>query len=203
MENVNVLENLTVTPESQFNSRVLTRRTRLYLPPNVSLHEWKRFGKQLFLISDSSCWWLGDWLVYGQEQYPDRYRRAMEETGLDYKTLRNYAWVVRRYAVSERHPKVSFQHHAEVASLEPAERARWLERAAHEGWSRNMLRRQVRQTVAAPQEDSRERVLLQMHVSSEHWGNWTSAAERNGRDLTEWIVLCLDQAAALESTSGG
>ncbi|QTD99719.1 LmbU family transcriptional regulator [Streptomyces cyanogenus] len=190
-------------PPLPLNNQALTRRTGLSLPPDFSLTEWKRFGKHLFLISDSSCWWLGDWLVYGQEKYPDRYRQAMDETGLDYKTLRNYAWIARRFALSERHPKVSFQHHAEVASLDPAARAMWLERAAREGWSRNMLRQQVRQALTRPAEERKQHVHLQVRVSSEQENKWATAAERQGRNLAEWIILCLDQAAELEVAPGG
>jgi hypothetical protein len=186
------------------NSPALTRRTSLCLPADFSLAEWKRFGKHLFLISDSSCWWLGDWLVYGQKRYPGRYRQTMEETGLEYKTLRNYAWIARRFPAAERHPEVSFQHHAEVASLEPAERATWLQRAAREGWSRNALRQHVRQALTGPEEEERQqRVRLQVQVSSEQESRWATAAERNGSNLAEWIVLCLDRAADLEAASGG
>ncbi|WP_432198691.1 LmbU family transcriptional regulator [Streptomyces sp. bgisy027] len=191
-----------VAPTPRLNPQAFTHRTSLSLPPDFPLAEWKRFGKHLFLISDSSSWWIGDWLIYGQEKYPNRYRQAAEETGLDYKTLRNYAWVSRHYAVPERHPNLSFQHHAEVASVEPAERAIWLKQAAQEGWSRNMLRQQVRQTLIAPQKEPEERVLLRMDVSSEQGKRWASAAERHGRELTEWMVLCLDREASRQDSPG-
>ncbi|WP_405845772.1 LmbU family transcriptional regulator [Streptomyces sp. NBC_01518] len=194
------LANLRGTPTPALTPQALTRRTSLSLPQDFSLTEWQRFGKHLFLISDSSCWWLGDWLVYGQEKYPNRYRQATDETGLDYKTLRNYAWVARRFAVSERNPKVSFQHHAEVASFEPAERTMWLERAAREGWSRNMLRQQARQALSAPEDEHKPQVRLQVHVTSEQETRWATAAERHGRNLAEWIVACLDRAAGQADT---
>lgn len=174
----------------------LTRRTGLSLPSNFSLTEWKRFGRKLFLISDSSSWWHGDWLVFGQNKYPGRYRQAMEETGLDYKTLRNYAWIARRFPAPERHPQLSFQHHAEVASLEPAERRVWLERAAQEGWSRNALRQHLRQAVSGTaDEPKRDEVRLQLRTTPERESVWADAAERDGRDLAEWIIITLDRAA--------
>ena len=194
------LADLRGAPTPPLSPQALTRRTSLCLPPDFSLTEWQRFGRHLFLISDSSCWWLGDWLVYGQQKYPNRYRKATEETGLDYKTLRNYAWIAKRYPASERHPKVSFQHHAEVASLEPAERTAWLERAAQEGWSRNMLRQQVRHALSAPRKENKQQIRLQVQVSSEQEGRWATAAERHGRNLAEWIILCLDRAASEEET---
>ncbi|MFF3210157.1 LmbU family transcriptional regulator, partial [Streptomyces sp. NPDC002886] len=171
---------------------------------DFSLAEWKRFGKHLYLIADSSSWWLGDWIIFGQAMYPGRYRQAMEETGLDYKTLRNYAWIARRFPAAERHPKVSFQHHAEVASLEPPKRAMWLERAAQEGWSRNTLRQHLRQAaLAGPSDAADERegkqVQLQVRTTAERETLWAGAAERDGRDLAEWIISSLDRAAKRET----
>lgn len=179
------------------DDRTLTRRTGLTLPTRFSLHDWKRLGRQLFLISDSSCWWLGDWLVHGQDRYPDRYRQAVEETGLDYKTLRNYAWVTRRYPAAARHAGLSFQHHAEVASLPAVERDAWLIRAERENWSRNMLRRQLRAELAGASRADRPRkeVRLQLLTTSDRENAWATAAQRAGRDLADWIIHSLDQAA--------
>ncbi|MFE5908486.1 LmbU family transcriptional regulator [Streptomyces wedmorensis] len=200
---------LRAAPRPSAGAAALTRRTGLSLPMDFPLAEWKRLGKHLYLIADSSSWWLGDWLIFGQDAYPGRYRQAMEETRLDYKTLRNYAWIARRFPTTERHPKVSFQHHAEVASLEPAKRAMWLERAAQEGWSRNALRQHLRQTALAgpagvADERTGRQVQLQVRTTAERESRWADAAERDGRDLTEWIIVSLDRAATLEgaATSG-
>ncbi|WP_327303724.1 LmbU family transcriptional regulator [Streptomyces sp. NBC_01298] len=195
---------LRTAPRSSAGAAALTRRTGLSLPPDFPLAEWKRFGKHLYLIADSSSWWLGDWIIFGQDMYPGRYRQAMEETGLDYKTLRNYAWIARRFTAAERHPKVSFQHHAEVASLEPAKRAMWLERATQEGWSRNTLRQHVRQAALAGSSDAADeregkQVQLQVRTTAERETLWAGAAERDGRDLAEWIISSLDRAATRET----
>lgn len=85
-----------------FAEGALTKRTSLSLPPKISIEEWGHIGRKIFVISESSTWWLGDWLIYGQAHYPDRYMRAIEKTQLDYQTLRNYAWVARRYPVARR-----------------------------------------------------------------------------------------------------
>lgn len=63
--------------------RVLTTRTELRLPDGLPSAEWLRIGQQVALIGDSSSWWLGDWLVYGQDKLPDRYRQAMASTSLE------------------------------------------------------------------------------------------------------------------------
>ncbi|MFI1719277.1 LmbU family transcriptional regulator [Streptomyces litmocidini] len=180
----------------------LTRRTALSLPPDYPMTEWKRLGKHLYLITDSSSWWLGDWLIFGQDTYPGRYRQAIEETRLDYKTLRNYAWIARRFPVAERHPAVSFQHHAEVASLEPEKRAMWLARAAQGGWSRNTLRQHLRQAAlaASPKDGQDKQVRLHVRTTAERESLWADAAERDGLELTEWIIVSLDRAAKMGSS---
>ena len=48
---------------------------------------------------------------------------------LDYQTLRNYAWVARRFPAGRRRAGVSFAHHAEVARLPEPEQDYWLRRA--------------------------------------------------------------------------
>ena len=91
---------------------------------------------------------------YGQDKFPDRYRRAMAGTALDYQTLRNYAWVARRFAPSRRRDNLSFQHHAAVAALSGPDQDIWLVRAAEFRWSLRQLRTQLqhaRQRCADPQ----------------------------------------------------
>jgi len=109
---------------------------RCISPERLSLADWKRIGEQIFLISNSSSWWLGDWLVYGQDKFPDRYRIAISEAKLDYQTLRNHAWVARKFPLSRRRDTLSFQHHLEVAALPEADQDIWLERAACFKWSK-------------------------------------------------------------------
>lgn len=182
--------------------RAVTRRTSLSLPPGLPLSEWRHLGRQIYLISDSSAWWLGDWLIYGQTHYPDRYKRAILETSLDYQTLRNYAWIARKFPLNRRRPKVSFQHHAEVASLPPEEQDAWLAKAEAGGWSRNELRSKIRASrngVTAAAEKS----LVRVDVLAERKERWEKAAQASELDLQAWIVATLDNAAMEAIEEGG
>ncbi|TDD37583.1 hypothetical protein E1287_08335 [Actinomadura sp. KC06] len=161
----------------------------------MSLDAWRRLGRQIFLISDSSGWWLGDWLIYGQDQFPDRYRRALAETSLDYQTLRNYAWVARQFAPERRRDGLSFQHHAEVAGLPEPDQDIWLSRAERHGWSRNALRRHLQ----ASRELGRATVEvtnIQVHVVAQRRDHWQRAADKKQQELVAWMVAILDEAAA-------
>jgi hypothetical protein len=157
--------------------------------------DWVSLGRQLFVVADSSAWWLGDWLIYGQSHYPDRYERSLAETALDYQTLRNYAWVARKYTPEQRHEGLSFQHHAEVAGLPEAERDRWLEHAEEGGWSRNELRRRLREERAGRRTASD--VLFTLSVVAERQEQWQRAAQSAQLELDEWIVRILDRAAGV------
>ncbi|MEU3020555.1 LmbU family transcriptional regulator [Nocardiopsis sp. NPDC007018] len=187
------------------DNRAMTRRTSLALPPSMPMDDWRNLGQQIFVISDSSGWWLGDWLVYGQSQYPDRYRTAVAETSLGYQTLRNYAWVARRFPVNRRRSTLSFQHHAEVASMGEEDQDTWLNRADKFRWSRNELRRRIRATQSierATKGDQRVQVQVQVHAQTTQRARWEQAARNESKDLAEWIVGILDHAADGAITEG-
>ncbi|MFA1538086.1 LmbU family transcriptional regulator [Actinomadura monticuli] len=177
------------------NRSALTRRTSLSIQGAISIETWKQIGEQIFRISDSSAWWLGDWLVYGQNRYPERYKRAIDETSLDYQTLRNYAWVARRFVASRRRDELSFQHHMEVASLSPDEQDQWLDRARAQRWSRNELRARLRAARMRPATAEGPAAVIQIDASKEQRARWERAADSAMCDLGEWIQHTLDQAA--------
>ncbi|URN07324.1 LmbU family transcriptional regulator [Actinomadura madurae] len=175
----------------------MTKRTSLLLPEELSIESWVSIGQEISVIADASSWWLGDWLVYGQEMYPGRYRRAMKGTGLSYQTLRNYAWIARRFPMSRRRDTLSMQHHAEVVALPDAEQDEWLDRAALDGWSVTELRRRLR---AARQNKpagaaADPTFILRVNVDAERQRRWEEAAEQTGADLTRWVCDALDRAA--------
>jgi hypothetical protein len=120
----------------------------IQFPRQLPYDAWLGIGRQLAAASSSSAWCLGDWLMYGEEAYSGRYRDAIEQTSLDYQTLRNYVWVARRFAPSRRRDGLSFAHHAEVAGLAEHEQDFWLHKAEEFSWSRNRLRREVRASLA-------------------------------------------------------
>jgi hypothetical protein len=127
-------------------------RSGITFPPSLPQRAWETLGVQLSEVSNSSAWWLADWLVYGETAYSGRYREAVERTGLDYQTLRNYAWVARRFDQERRHDNLSLAHHAEVARLTPPEQDYWLRKAERGEWSRNRLRKEVRASLVERRE---------------------------------------------------
>jgi hypothetical protein len=178
---------------------VLPRRTGLVFPGNLHFDSWRRLGRQIDLITDSSAWWLGDWLVYGEKRYPDRYQRALENVSLGYKTLRNYAWVARKIPFSRRREQLSFGHHAEVAATPEHEQEMWLSRAQGGDWTRSRLRREIRLAQSGPELDAgpgdRPSVLA-LPIDPDQRERWQLTAERIGLSLVEWITELVDRETA-------
>lgn len=171
------------------------RRSGLELPPRLPFETWQRIGRQISLISDCSRWWLGDWLIYGERHYPNRYRMAIEATSLDYQTLKNYAWIARRIPRSRRRDQLSLQHHAEVAALPPSEQEHWLRQAAELGWTRRELRKRLREIRNGGVDKKPDEATVRIDVLAERQRRWQEAAEAMELSLAEWIVVILDQAA--------
>lgn len=172
----------------------VTNRTSLMIPRGTTISTWRQLGQQLGVVVDSSAWWLGDWLIFGQTAFPDRYRRAIEQTNLEYQTLRNYAWVARQFEVPRRRKCLSFQHHAEVASLDVPRQEKLLSQAERWSWSRNELRRQLRTMRSQPTiEPSTVQIRIQLaHAQQERW---EEAARRSEQELLDWMVGVLERAA--------
>ncbi|MFF8957562.1 LmbU family transcriptional regulator [Streptomyces sp. NPDC014894] len=173
----------------------VAERTRLTLPDDLPLDVWCRIGDQIVSVADSSAWWIGDWLVFGQEQYHDRYKHAMKETSLDYQTLRNYAWVARKFEPSRRRDALTFQHHMEVAALSADDQEHWLDFAVRLGWSRNELRKQIRASTA-PDEipDANPEIQLNLRLDKDRLKCWEEAAHKSNQSLMEWMSTVLDRA---------
>ena len=62
----------------------------------------------------------------------------------DHHTIENRVWIGSRVQGRARELAPSISHAAEVATLEPVEQERWLERAQTEGWSQRDLRMELR-----------------------------------------------------------
>ena len=176
--------------------RCRSTRTALFFRPELSYDEWQQLGDHLLTVANSSAWWVGDWLLFGQRVYADRYERAIKRTGFDYQTLRNYAWVASRFDAPRRQEGLSFSHHAEVAALEPEDQDAWLRRALVNGWSRNTLRAELRRERERAGE-APLRSAIRLEVPAQRRALWEAAAEASGCDLDEWIETNLDEAAML------
>jgi hypothetical protein len=180
----------------------------LVFPRRLSFDQWVRIGRELSVVCSSAAWCLGDWLVFGERAYAGRYREAIEQTSLDYQTLRNYAWVTKRFALSRRRDALSFGHHAEVAALPEPEQDFWLRKAEEHGWPVKELRRQVRASLAerAAGQHGQEGpgtgdwviLRLQIRVSPTQLQACQAAADQANLSIEEWAAVALEHATRHE-----
>jgi hypothetical protein len=179
------------------------------MPVALSFEDWERAGHRLSGIVDSTAWCLGDWLIYGKQHYADRYKKAIRAAGLGYQTLRNYAWVSARFELGRRRPRLSFQHHAEVASLPLPEQDRWLDRVEQEMWTTKELRTRVQteRDHHGAGEPGKSLVIPRIQVPGGRLVWWRKAAVESGMEFENWVMVTLDGAAEQtlgeELTAGG
>lgn len=202
-------------------SQAKVQKSGMTFPQNLPERSWEQIGTNLRELANSSAWWLADWLLFGESSYGwRRYKEAIERTGLDYQTLRNYAWVARRFEQHRRRDNLSFAHHAEVTRLAPPEQDYWLRKAEQQKWSRNELRRAVRASLAvqsdttelspgsgdekqdvprlaesAAAEKRRQKVTtLTIELSVGQLEHLSKAAAAHGLPVDKWVTQMLETA---------
>lgn len=145
---------------------------------DLTLEEWVSLGAKLGRAGRSLGFLIGDWLNYGggKGEWGDTYARAMQITGLEYKTLRDYASVSRKVPVSLRNDKLAFELHKKVAPLkDPEQQKKWLrlaEKQAEKGKpisSRRLAKSILLERLASDQDLStpradRGRKSVQLHI---------------------------------------
>lgn len=122
--------------------------TSLELPEGLSFDRYESLGRFLGEISRRSRWYIGDWILYGERTFEEKYAQAMEATGLSKESLRRYAWICQRITPSRRREGVPIGVHGIVASLPPREQRRWLALAEREQLSEPELRARLRDAEA-------------------------------------------------------
>lgn len=186
------------------DERVMLSGLGLQLPGQLPFERWLGIGRQIAVACTSAAWCLGDWLAFGERAYVGRYRQAIEQTSLNYQTLRNYAWVAKRFAMSRRRDTLSFGHHAEVAALAEPEQDYWLRKAEEYRWPVKRLRREVRASLAErsagqceedPGEQDRVVLRLRIRISPGQLETCRAAADKANLSIEAWAVLALERAA--------
>ncbi|WP_409180697.1 LmbU family transcriptional regulator [Amycolatopsis sp. VS8301801F10] len=182
-------------PDLAAGEKVLATGVGLRIPADLSFEEWTLAGKRLSGLIDASAWWLGDWLVFGKRCYADRYQRVIRTAGLRYQTLRNYAWVARRFEIDRRRSALTFQHHAEVASLPFETQERLLDCAERDAWTTKQLRTAIREERTPARVRAPARRQSHIAVPDDHVDVWRKAANAAGANFDHWVRETLDQAA--------
>jgi hypothetical protein len=98
------------------------------------------FGKMTFAFAGAMLWYVGDWINFGEKEYGEKYSQALEITKYDYGTLRNAAYVAKRYPLNERRVNLSWRMHADAARFEIGDRKAMFDMAEANDMSANQFR---------------------------------------------------------------
>ena len=116
----------------------------LFLPDSISYEQYENIGALFGALHRANSWLIGDWLLFGEHKFGEKYSQAAERVGLSPQSLANMASVAKRVPPGRRRADVSFSIHAEVASQSPLEQERWLEIAASEHLTKQEMRDRLR-----------------------------------------------------------
>ena len=100
--------------------------TALDLPETISYEEYESLGTALGMFDRACRWWIGDWLIRGEDLFPDRYAQAAALTGLSEMTLMQRVSTARAIPPRRRRHLVSYSVHVELRKLPPREQTKWL-----------------------------------------------------------------------------
>lgn len=124
--------------------------TGLVIADDISWEEWVHLGGTLSTMEVALHWWLGDRINRGEALFGEKYAQAVQETGRNYQSLVDIAYVAGRVELSRRRDNLTFSHHREVAPLPPAEQDRLLDLAESEGLTIKALRALAREARGLP-----------------------------------------------------
>jgi hypothetical protein len=157
---------------------------------------WTTRGRAIAQKVNVACWEIGDWILEGEAKWGDHYTEAAEITGFTAGSLKQYAYVARRFDSSNRFYKLGFHHHALVAAIPKEAAEQWLELAEAEQWSVRDLQAALRTVQQLPPGKPEVVVtVFKVTVPNEHEQCWRVAAQRRGLEVEEWIVVVADEAA--------
>lgn len=112
------------------------------LPPDLPWEQYERIWTAAGRARDTVQWVVVDLVHLGMSRadYSTKYMEFTERWGYTEETLANLNWFPE---FSLRNENLTMTHHTVVASQEPHDRQRWLDRAEAGRWSSKELRRQI------------------------------------------------------------
>ena len=102
----------------------------------------------LKIMDTGIAWVVGDFVNGVESFYGEESAQIVDASNLSEASIKVYRWVASRVAPTNRRPELFFQHHQEVAALEPSKQVEWLQKAidGDDGvqWSVSRLKREIK-----------------------------------------------------------
>jgi len=99
---------------------------------------WEKVGSILGAVGNASKWAIGDWLIYGEHVYGEKYAQASLVLGVSEESLKIYRWVASRFPKAMRSTGLTFTHYMKLAKLmgeSPEEVPEWIKKALANSWT--------------------------------------------------------------------
>ena len=97
----------------------ITNNALIYNDQPPTFDEWMTHGAALQQCSGAALWWIGDWFVWGEQQFGESAYQAVGD--YEPETVRCAVWVSSRVSRANRRASLSWTHHQQVAALDPAD----------------------------------------------------------------------------------
>lgn len=111
----------------------------LVMDRTPELEYWESMASHLFDHQRSLYWWIGDFIVYGEEAMGEDIYQCFEP-GMSLSLMQRCAAVSRAFTIDERHPELSWTQHQLVCKYPKPFREAALQRSLDMGWDTGQLR---------------------------------------------------------------
>lgn len=173
-------------------------RLGLVMRSGATEGDWRAAGAAIALVGEAYQWLVGDWLTIGEHRWGRSYQEAAAALGLEYNTVKDWAWVAANVDLSIRTDKLPWSAHRLIASIESDDDKRaWLAAAADNGWSVARLRAELQMATtgelpARPSATERYAMLaIRLQDGLQKFVQQASADERG--QLAAYLRVLADQ----------
>ncbi len=112
--------------------------------PNMPYEQAETIGHVLGRAHMSVRFAIGDWLLFIEAVYPEKWSQLAEVLAISERTCRDYMRVSQRVPHSIRRPEVEWSAHRAVAALPPPAQKEWLKKVEVEKMPHHALRDALR-----------------------------------------------------------
>ncbi len=140
----------------------------------LTFEQWARAAETLRKVDSSIRWWIGDMLNIGDSLFGEEASQVIDHEKWSEQTVKNFCWVAKNVAPSNRAIGQSWSHCQVVAALTTSEQRRWLKESAQQGWTVSKLKTEIMAALAG----GKAKLKFWLIVNCENEGKQTKLAER-------------------------
>lgn len=114
--------------------------TGLSIKDGIEFAQWEAIGHELGNVNQGLLWWIGDWLNYGERTYGETYAQAMDATGKSYATVKQAAYMAKKFPPETRREGLTFSHYGVIAGMDDKQSQPLLQKAEKQEWTVSQLK---------------------------------------------------------------